>query len=281
MRRLQRHWQTLLNLVIIGLASNVVLAWLSHIILSPHANGLSIFDNLWNQQNRYIFQMWHCKLLKEVKMHYSVNMLIQWQNDRGEWEDQAGETYIERVLWINDLATHVATIDINPANTVAWPRIRRRTELDQGFEEGKARFTMQDPYFRLYRLDKDIKEEHRKRRDSAMDSIRPIVENHGLDLLDSKVLGPLISNAANTSGKDMKIFYIRLRRYWQGGQTENALLPLWHRCGGKGKERVINDNADTPDDGEKSPNDAVEHVKRGRPTGWSKRHGGEPDGINI
>jgi putative transposase len=25
----------------------------------------------------------------------------------------------------------------------------------------------------------------------------------------------------------------------------------------------------------------VEHVKRGRPTGWSKRHDGEPDGINI
>jgi putative transposase len=214
-------------------------------------------------------------------VHYSINMLIQWQNDRGDWEDQTGKTYIERVVWINDLATHVATIDIDPANTVAWPYIRRRTELDQGFEEGRARVTTQDPYFRLYRLDKDIKEEHRKRRDRAMASIRPIVENHGMDLLDSKVLGPLIREAAKTEGKDMKIFYIRLRRYWQGGQRENALLPLWHRCGGKGKERIINDNDDISDNVEKSPDDAAEHAKRGRPTGWAKRHSDEPDGINI
>jgi len=206
-------------------------------------------------------------------VNYSVNMLIQWQNDQGKWEDQVGKTYIERVLWINDVSTHIATIDIDPANTMAWPCIRKRIELDQGFEEGKARVTTQDPYFRLYRLDKDIKEEHRKRRDSAMASIRTIVENHDLDLLDSKILGPLISEAAKKEDKDKKIFYIRLRRYWQGGQTRNALLPLWYKCGGKGKERIVNDDQNSTDD-------TVEHVKRGRRTGWSKRNN-ESDGINI
>jgi putative transposase len=205
---------------------------------------------------------------------YSVNMLIQWQNDYGEWEDDAGKTLIERVLWISDVATHLVTIDIDPANTVAWPRIRRRSELDRSFEEGKTRVTTQDPFYRLYRLDKDIEVEYRVRRDKAMDSIRDIVKKHMLiDLMDSKVLGPLIVEAAKKEGKDKKIFYIRLRRYWQGGQTDNALLPLWHRSGGKGKERVINDDEESSDSTE-------EHVKRGRPTTWFKRHG-EPDGINI
>ncbi len=209
-------------------------------------------------------------------LNYSVNTLIQWQNDQGQWEDSNGKKLIERVLWISELATHVITIDIDPANTVAWPRVRKRAELDRAFEEGKACIITQDPFFRLYRLDKDIEEEHRKRRDSAMNSIRDIVEKHNLmDLLNSKVLGPLISEAAEKEDKDKKKYYIYLRRYWQGGQTENALLPLWHRCGGKGKERVIKDDEEAAD------GTTVEHVKRGRPTGWSKRHDDEPDGINI
>src|SRR5713226_679256 len=222
-------------------------------------------------------------------LNYSVNTLIQWQNDRGEWEDSAGKKLIERVLMISELATHVVTIDIDPANTVAWPRIRKSAELDRAFEDGKARITTQDPFFRLYRLDKDIEEEHRKRRDSTMNSIRGIVEKHNLtDLLNSKVLGPLIGEVAEKEGKDKKKYYIYLRRYWQGGQSENALLPLWHRCGGKGRERVINDDIDAPDraeeqainDDEKVSDSTEDHVKRGRPTNWFKRHG-EPDGINI
>lgn len=206
-------------------------------------------------------------------MDYSVNMLIQWQNDNGDWEDPTGKVLIERVLWISNFATHVATIDINPANTTAWPFIRERTELERSFEEGKARVTTHDPFFRLYRLDKDIPEEHLKRRDEAMASIQDIITNHDLDLLDSKVLGPLIREAAEKLKKDKKIFYLRLRRYWQGGQTENALLPHWYQCGSKGKERVIKDEMDVN-------GDVVEHAKRGRPTKWTKRHG-EPDGINI
>ena len=222
-------------------------------------------------------------------MDYSVNMLIQWQNDRGEWEDDAGKKLIERVLWISDVGTHLVTIDIDPANTVAWPRIRKRSELDRSFEEGKARLTTHDPFFRLYRLEKDIEEEYRARRDMAMDSIRGIVKKHSLiDLMDSKVLGPLIVEAAKKEDKDKKIFYIRMRRYWQGGQTDNALLPLWHRSGGKGKERIINDDEEASDNtkersinnGENVPDSTEEHVKRGRPTTWFKRHG-EPDGINM
>ncbi len=221
-------------------------------------------------------------------LDYSVNMLIQWQNEQGEWEDPSGKKLIERVLLISELATHIITIDIDPANTVAWPRIRKRAELDLAFEERKARITMQDPFYRLYRLDEEIEEEHRKRRDSAMNSIRDIVKQHDLmDLLNSKVLGPLINQAAKKEGKDKKKYYIYLRRYWQGGQTENALLPLWHRCGGKGIERVIKDDEETPDSpehginhSEKASDTTEEHVKRGRPTNWSKRHG-ELDGINI
>ncbi len=222
-------------------------------------------------------------------MDYSVNMLIQWPNDDGKWEDDTGKKLIERVLWISDVATHLVTIDIDPANTVAWPRIRKRSELDRSFEEGKARVTTQDPFFRLYRLEKDIEEEYRARRDRAMDSIRDIVKKHSLiDLMNSKVLGPLIAEAAKKEGKDKKKYYIYLRRYWQGGQTDNALLPLWHRSGGKGKERIINDDEEASDsieerginNGENVPDSTEEHVKRGRPTTWFLRHG-EPDGINM
>jgi|SRR6266699_603251 len=122
-------------------------------------------------------------------LYYSVNSLVQWRNDQGEWEDSSGKKLIERVLMISELASHVITIDIDPANTVAWPRVRKRTELDRALEERKARITTQDPFFRLYRLDKDIEEEQRRRRDRTMISIRDIVEKHDLtDLLNSKVL---------------------------------------------------------------------------------------------
>src|SRR5436190_576013 len=108
-------------------------------------------------------------------LNYSVNTLIQWQNDQAQWEDSNGKKLIERVLLISEFATYIITIDIDPTNTVAWPRVRKKEELDRAFQEGKACITTQDPFFRLYRLDKDIEEEHRKRRDSAMNSIRDIV----------------------------------------------------------------------------------------------------------
>jgi hypothetical protein len=222
-------------------------------------------------------------------MDYSVNMLIQWQNDQGKWEDDTGKKLIERVLWINNVATLLITIDIDPANTVAWPRLRKKSELDGSFDEGKTRVVIEDPFFRLYRLEKDIEEAYRLRRDKALNSIRDIVEKHSLiDLMDSKILGPLIAKVAKDEGKDKKKYYTYVRRYWQGGQSDNALLPLWHRSGGKGQERVIYDDKETSDNTENRVsnkdeyvNDSPkEYVKRGRPSLYFLRHG-EPDGINM
>jgi putative transposase len=200
-------------------------------------------------------------------LDYSVNMLIQWKKERADTQEVS--TLIERVLWINDGATHLVTIDIDPTHTGAWPHTREITELQRSLEEGQAQIVRHDPFFRIYRLEEDIEEKHRKRRDQAWELIQDIVEHHGMDLLDSKVLGPLIRQAADRTGKDKKIFYRCLRRYWQAGQTKNALLPLWHKCGGKGQERIIND-----DEG------AENHAKRGRRSGSTSRQG-EAFGINM
>ena len=59
----------------------------------------------------------------------------------------------------------------------------------------------------------------------------------------------MIASASESSKRAKRLIYTYLRRYWQGGQIKNALIPHYHKSGGKGKERQVKDR------------------KRGRPRG--------------
>lgn len=167
-------------------------------------------------------------------MNLAVNMLI-------EWIREDADPLIERVLWIDQFGKNAITIDISLKNTRALPRVRTREEIDLVYASGGIRTLDTDPFAVLQqRPEEKIPATQRESRDTAWKIIEPLVhdmEAGQLDkqgkIFDPKMRGPLIAACE----KKKKVVYKYLRRFWQGGQTKNALLPYFSNCGGGGKER--------------------------------------------
>lgn len=78
------------------------------------------------------------------------------------------------------------------------------------------------------------------------------------EIYEARRRGELVQEAAQRHGVSHPTIYRYLRRYWQRGQTPNALLPDYAKSGGRGKTRVAGG------------------VKRGRP-----RKDGAAPGVNV
>jgi hypothetical protein len=159
-------------------------------------------------------------------MNLYVNMLL-------EWYDEQAKAHIERILWIDPSRTDVATIEINDPK--ALPKWQKCKDLENVIGNQEARFLEVDPYAELLRPENTIPEHYRQHRDDAWDVIESIVKSE--NVFDPRVRGRLVEEAVKRSGCSKATIYSYLRRYWQGGQTKNALLPLFDKRGGKGKER--------------------------------------------
>jgi putative transposase len=165
----------------------------------------------------------------------SANMLLEY---RGEDEKSA----ISRILWIDSEGNRIVTIDIARQNKHALPIWQTRDEVEEALEKGDAHIIDTDPYAVLLRPEDTIPEEHSERRERAWKVIEDLVTKHGVQLLDPRTRGPLIAALSEKEEPGKKkvrkgYVYDALRRYWQGGQTKNALLPFFHESGAKGKER--------------------------------------------
>ncbi|MBD2566593.1 Mu transposase C-terminal domain-containing protein [Anabaena lutea] len=186
-------------------------------------------------------------------MNLYVNMLL-------EWENTDTEIYIERVLWIDSSGTDVVTIEIS--NSKALPKWQKSKELETAIASQEIRILKIDPYMGLLRPENTISDKHCQRRDRAWEVIAPLVEGDIELIFNARDRGQLIEATVERTGCIKKTIYNYLRRYWQGGQTKNALLPLFDRCGAKGKERKVS------------------NCKRGRPSKLSKVTD-IPLGINV
>jgi hypothetical protein len=182
-----------------------------------------------------------------------TNMLIEWRD--------ATEAHIERVLWIDSSGTDVATIDI--ISPQALPIFRKYAEIEAAIALGEIQVLEVDPYAGLLRSEDDIPDNHRQRRDAAWEVIAPLIEDTTGQIFYSHGRGALLNAHEKKTGWTKKTIYKFLRRYWQGGQTKNALLPLYDKCGGKGKERQSSTG-----------------LKRGRPSKLTKVTS-LPTGINV
>lgn len=182
-----------------------------------------------------------------------------WVNQLLEWQTGEATVSISRVLWIDASGTDVVTIELS--NPLAIPIWQKYLELETSLAVGEAHILQVDPYAELQRPDETIAENHRQRRDSAWKVIAPLVES-GERLFIPHERGPLIAAAFERTGCTKRTIYRYLRRYWQGGQTPNTLLPLFDRCGSRGQERSSHGS------------------KRGRPRQLSKIKG-DPPGINV
>ena len=184
-------------------------------------------------------------------MNLWVNMLL-------EWSKPSAESRIERILWIDQSGTDVVTIEI-PDKT-SLPTWQKSQELETEIASFKARILEVDPYATLLRPENTISQKCREFRERAWEVIAPLVETELI--FDPNSRGSLIKATVERTGRTKATIYSYLRRYWQAGQTKNALLPQFNKRGGKGKERLSSG------------------CKRGRPSSLSKAIE-MPLGVNV
>jgi putative transposase len=168
-----------------------------------------------------------------------------------------GKTRTERILWIDPSGDLFVTIDIDRRNKRALPLWKTREEIKSALATGSANIVAFDPWtVLLLHEDKPLEEKRlekrrimrQKHRDRAWAAIEPLVKDKSGRLFDPHQRGALIADLARKkieedAKKERKGFiYDALRRYWQGGQTKNALLPFFGECGATGKERVGKDH---------------------------------------
>lgn len=175
-----------------------------------------------------------------------VNSIIHWKE----------EEKTERLLWIDSLREVTFTIDIY--KNKYSPNLKYINDILEDLNDNTALILKEDPYFQIIK-EEDINDKNKGRRDSAWEIVSYIINACGEpNVYDSKVRSRYIKKASNLFSLSERSIYEYLKRYWQRGQTKNALLPDYHNCGGSGKEKKA---------GEK---------KRGRP---KKEYKGK--GINV
>jgi len=181
-------------------------------------------------------------------MNLAVNEVIEWLSD-------GSRARLERVLFIDPSGIDMVTIDIDPENKKALPIWHKCEEISVALAAEDARILDTDPYIQPAQA---LSNEGQKHRDEIWEIIRPLIEGGNTEgwskehIFIAEKRGPIIAEVSESSKRAKRLIYTYLRRYWQGGQIKNALIPHYHKSGGKGKERQVKDR------------------KRGRPRGVAK-----------
>jgi hypothetical protein len=162
---------------------------------------------------------------------------------------------IIRVLWIDAAQAAAYVFDVKAQGAEAEPR--RVAVLQADLESGRARLLADDPYMVVVNQDL-LPEKHLQLRARAWNIIRDLTAMEPA-IYEPRRRGQLVSEYTQRHGVSHPTIYRYLRRYWQRGQTPNALLPDYANSGGRGKTRATS-----------------EGVKRGRP----RKEGALP-GVNV
>jgi putative transposase len=196
-----------------------------------------------------------------------------YKNSLIEWGGENGESRIERLLWIGPNGTDVYTIDIDDRK--AWPALRNASEIRSDLETRSARILEVDPYSAVMRAEEEIRPKHQVHRDKYWQMIQPLVEDSIPRIFVRFSRESPIHILVQALGVRKGTIYEQLRRYWQRGQTKNALLPAFESCGWK---TPVNDDADFAQV-RKNNNGEVSKKKLGTVT-RTKIDGG-PGGVNV
>ncbi|SMC18172.1 Mu transposase, C-terminal [Andreprevotia lacus DSM 23236] len=173
------------------------------------------------------------------------------RNDLIHYQDR-GNTL--RVLAFQGDDAKTVLIDIHDA--AAQPFMEKTATLHADLESGAASLLSNDPLLRI--LDeRSIPIKQVASRDRAWQIIEPLVRTPEIFLRSER--GKLVTAAVHEHKVTVQSVYRYLRRYWQRGQTPNALLPDYCNSGAPGKTR-----RSTPG------------VKRGRPRKFV-----DSTGINV
>ncbi|MFT0692810.1 transposase [Acinetobacter bereziniae] len=130
------------------------------------------------------------------------------------------------------------------ANTIVWinldqdnafPTQVNKVDILDGLEN-LAIERSTDPYEHLSFTQPDYSSIQAIKRDQNYELIKPLI-NHELFYIP-KERGRIIESLVSQHRVTKQTLYRLARRYWQRGQTSNALLPDYKNSGGKGQKRI-------------------------------------------
>ncbi|WP_296000199.1 Mu transposase C-terminal domain-containing protein [Rugamonas sp.] len=175
------------------------------------------------------------------------------RNDLLQYTDP--QPRIVRILWIDPERGGAYIFDVDAVAADAEP-VPLQTLLDD-LQAGKARLLLHDPYLVLVSQEL-LPQKHLQLRERAWAIVQGLTAQEP-GIYEPRRRGQLVAECIKLHGVSHPTIYRYLRRYWQRGQTPNALLPDYGNSGAPGKVRG-----------------ASADVKRGRP----RKDGAEP-GLNV
>jgi len=160
-----------------------------------------------------------------------------------------------RVLWIDRVRALVYTFELG--QPCAQPRAEALQAVAGDVLARHARLLLHDPYAAPPPAPL-LPQKHRDLQARAWAIVRSL-QAEVPALYDARERAVLVARCAEAHGVSRPSVLRYLRRFWERGQTADALLPDYGNSGARGKTRG-----------------ASEGVKRGRP-----RKAGQPPGLNI
>jgi len=149
-----------------------------------------------------------------------------------------------RILWIAPEQSHAYVFDV--AAHSAEVELLELSAVHADIRAGHASVLAADPHLVVVSQEL-LPPKHLQLRARAWQIIEGLVAQEP-QIYEARLRGPLIAQATAQHGVSHPTIYRYLRRYWQRGQTPNALLPDYGNSGARGKVRQ-----------------SSEGVKRGRP----------------
>lgn len=152
-----------------------------------------------------------------------ANMLIE--------EVLGKEKILYRILWTDGVVAFV--IDINNEDK-GLPYIKIINDIKWAVHQNKAHLI--DGELARFIKKRNISPAERDIRNENYKIIEELVNNVP-DIFYRNKRGPLVAEVATRFNKSVTTVFSLLRRYWRGGQTQDALIPNNEAKGGKGKDR--------------------------------------------
>lgn len=120
-----------------------------------------------------------------------------------------------------------------------FPKVLNRDEFVAQIEDFELSL-IADPYFDIEFIEPEKGSVYQIKRDENYALIADLVQHTHFYV--PKIRAILIKDIQQKFGTSKQTIYRLLRRYWQEGQTPNALLPKYYNSGAKGQKRVAKDN---------------------------------------
>jgi len=175
------------------------------------------------------------------------------RNDLIEYSEPPLRTI--RLLWLHSIEPVGFAIDVHAHG--ALPQVVQLDALQRDLEVGRCKLLTTDPHLKIVD-DSALPEIQKNRRDRAWEIVADLIANEP-EIYKPNHRAKKVAACVAAGLATRATIYSYLRRYWQRGQTPNALLPDFTNSGGKGKVRIPNLN-----------------IKRGRP-----RRLGDLSGLNV